>query len=124
METLRAVLIHLVMPAFGFSIYLWLCRKMHKSAIQKPPYIPLFILFIAYGGWLLILLTSIFWYWSGMASLGAIGLLTVSPIVMLIMAIYLFEQRKISTYHNISFVLSILYVVLVALIFISLFSRS
>jgi hypothetical protein len=110
MEVLRAILIHLAAPSIGLCVYLWLCRKMRDSAIERPPYVPLFILFGAYGGWLLILLTLGFWKWSGMASFGAIALSTITPVAMLVMAIYLFPLRKISAYHEASFIASVFYI--------------
>jgi hypothetical protein len=107
---LAPILIYLVVPAIGVCVYLWLYRQMQNSAIQQPPYIALFILFCAYGGWVLSLLTMKFWEWSGLASLLGIGLVTITPIIMLVQAALLFEERNMSKYHYVSFAASIAYI--------------
>ena len=43
---------------------------MKDNNIESPPFVPLFLLFVTYGGWLIVLLTKLFWVWSGMATLG------------------------------------------------------
>ena len=103
------ILIYLVVPALGLCIYIWLCRQMRISETE-PPYLPLFILFNAYGGWLIFLLTVAFWELSGIIYLLVILLVTIVPIVMLIMIIYLFSERGKSIYHYSSFVASIAYI--------------
>lgn len=87
---------------------------MRKSGVKEPPFVPLFILFGAYGGWLLIFLTFRFWYWSGMASLGFFGLILVAPVVAFGLSVYLFQQRKLSKYHYGSFLASVGYVCYIA----------
>jgi hypothetical protein len=113
-EFFRAISVHLAVPAAGLFLYLWLCNRMRKFDIEKPPFIPLFILFGAYGGWLMIFLTFWFSYWSGMASLGFFGLILVAPIVMLIQSVYLFLQRNLSKYHYGSFLASVGYICFIA----------
>ena len=110
MEVLRAILIHLVVPAAGIFLYWQLCLKMKRDNVENPPFVALFILFGIYGGWLIIFLTLQFWYWAGMASLGGLGLLSVAPIVTLGMSIYLFTNRKLSNYHYASYLASLAYV--------------
>ena len=86
-EIIRAVLIHLVTPAFGLACYIWLCTRMHRRGIPEPPYITYVFLFSVLGGWLMILLTALFWYWSGMASIGALFLAFISPFVASVFAL-------------------------------------
>ena len=118
MEVLRAVLIHLVVPTAGVFLYWQLCLKMKRDNVKSPPFATLFILFSAYGGWLMIFLTLQFWYWSGMALLGAIGLLSVTPVVMFGISIYLFQRRNLSNYHYVSYVASLAYICFVAVLII------
>jgi len=91
---------------------------MQASGVRQPPYVSLFVLFAAYGGWLMIFLTLRFWYWSGMALLGLMGLVFVAPAVIFAMSIYLFPKRKVSGYHYGAFVASVGYVCFVAALLI------
>ena len=87
-ELITAVVIHFIIPVLGIVLYVVLLNKMKKANIQNPPIIALFIEFFIYGGLLLIILTSLFWYWSAMASLGFIFVLFVAPFIMLGLTIY------------------------------------
>ena len=104
-----AILFHVAIPAAGLMLYRQLCERMERSQIENPPTIPLFILFCAYGGWIIVFLTMFFWYWSGMAAIGLFGLLFVAPLVMIGLSYYLFPLRKLSKYHKFSFLLSVGY---------------
>ena len=110
MEIVKALLIHLVVPAVGLQWFLWLRDDMRAEQVENPPIIPFFIIFATYGGLLLVILTTLFWYWSGMASLGLAYLLFLAPVVMLILAWRLYPQRKLSRFHKAAFVASICYV--------------
>jgi len=55
---------------------------MKKDNIQNKPEVELFMIFATYGGLLLVILTELFWKWSGMASLGTFYLILGAPIVM------------------------------------------
>jgi hypothetical protein len=112
-EISRAVLIHLVTPALGLACYIWLCARMHKRSIPEPPYITYFFLFFVLGGWLMILLTGLFWYWSGMASIGALFLAFVSPFVASVFAFVLAGVRSDSAFHRWAFRISLSYAVAV-----------
>src|SRR5690554_8111796 len=78
-ELITAVMIHLVNPVLGIVFYVFLVNKMKKANIKNPPNAALFLEFFIYGGLLLIILTSLFWYWSAMASLGFIFVLFIAP---------------------------------------------
>ena len=82
MEIVKALLIHLVVPLVGLWMFMRLRDNMREAGIDNPPSVPLFIIFAAYGGWLMIVLTLLFWYWSGMAMVGTLGLLFLAPIVI------------------------------------------
>jgi hypothetical protein len=109
MEFVRGVLVHLVVPLAGLLTFLWLRNKMREAQIERPPVIPLFIIFATYGGWLMIALTLLFWYWSGMALLGSMYLIFIAPLVMAALAIMMCRQRRLSRYHFGLFVASGIY---------------
>jgi hypothetical protein len=108
-EIIRAVLIHLVTPAIGLVCYIWLCARMRSQHIPDPPYITYFFLFVTLGGWLMILLTALFWFWSGMASIGALFLAFISPIIASVFAFALAGVRSDSVFHRWAFRISLLY---------------
>lgn len=112
MEMVKFLLIHIMVPAAGLQIFVWLRNGMRAAEIEHPPVIPLFIIFATYGGWLMIVLTLLFWYWSGMALLGAMYLMFLAPFVMLILAAWLYPQRKLSRYHFGSFLASAGYIII------------
>jgi hypothetical protein len=103
-------------PLAGVAVYLWLCTRMTWAGVRSPPYLPLFILFFNYGGLMMVLLTVLFWEWSGMASIGFFYLVLVAPITMLGVAIAVYYRRSLSWYHRVAFVLSIIYCCLTALL--------
>lgn len=70
-EIAKFLIIHIVVPILGVVMYFWLLRRMYKQGLKDPPVAGLFIIFLNYGALLVQMLTSLFWYWSGMASLGA-----------------------------------------------------
>ena len=61
----------------------------------------------------MILLTGFFWYWSGMASIGALFLAFVSPFVASIFAFVLAGVRSDSAFHRWAFRISLFYAVAV-----------
>jgi hypothetical protein len=105
-----------MVPAAGLQVFVWLKNDMHDAEIERPPIIPLFIIFATYGGWLMIALTLLFWYWSGMALLGGMYLIFVAPIVMTVLAIILYRQRNLSRYHFGSLIASGIYPCLLGLL--------
>jgi hypothetical protein len=111
-EIACATLIHLVIPASGLGLYWWLRGRMIKAGIPKPPIVPFFILFATYGGWLIVGLTFLLWYWSGIATLGLAYLIFIAPIVMLALTILLYGRRNLSPFHFGAFSASAVYILL------------
>jgi fatty acid desaturase len=111
-EIIVAVIIHLIIPTIGIFLFLKLIAKMKSDNIIHPPILEFFIIFATYGGLLLVMLTSIFWKWSGLASLGTFYLILGAPILLGFIAFQQFKKRKISKYHNWAFQTSILYYVI------------
>lgn len=104
-----ALTIHLLIPLLGLLIYIQLIKRIKKSNIINPPIIDLFLIFAIYGGLLIIMLTSLFWVWSGLASIGTIFLIIIAPIVMLTIIIRNYNQRTISVYHRGTFISAVLF---------------
>jgi hypothetical protein len=118
MEIVRAILVNLAVPLAGFQVYIWVRNKMLDEDVEHPPVVPLFIIFATYGGWLLIFLTLLFWYWSGMALLGLMYLVFLAPIVMIVLAVMLYRQRELSNYHFGLFIASGIYPCLIGALFV------
>jgi hypothetical protein len=74
---------------------------------------------MTYGGLLLVILTSIFWYWSGMASLGCLFLVAPAPILMLIIAYKNYKLRSISLYHRLVYMFGMVYPFVIGLCLLS-----
>jgi hypothetical protein len=98
-EVFRAVGIHLVTPALGVAVYVWFCLRMRRT-VSEPPYFTYFFLFATIGSWLLVVLTALFWSWSGMASLGVFFLLFGSPFIALAFAFFMYPERSDSAFHR------------------------
>ena len=102
-----AVLGLLVCPAG----YIALCVRMHKSGIQRPPYIPFFFVFGTVGGWMLALALSP----SGLTAMSLIFLVTLTPLALVASSIYLVFQSERSSYHRFALWSGFTYPVLLAL---------
>jgi hypothetical protein len=109
MELVRAILVNFAVPLAGLKVFLSPRGRMLERQIERPPIVPLFIIFATYGGLLMVVLTVLFWRWSGMASLGVFYLVLAAPIAMTVLAVMLFRQRRLSPYHFGSFIASGIY---------------
>jgi hypothetical protein len=108
-KLITAVAIHLLVPFVGVVAFLLLCRRMSRAHIPSPPYFSWFVLFGTFGGWLLVVLTALFWEWSGMASIGVLGLALVAPFVTAALALSLRTRRALSQFHQGAFAASVGY---------------
>lgn len=88
---------------------------------MNPPVAEIFLLFFTYGGLLMVAYTTLFWEWSGAASLGVFYLLLGAPIVTLVIALRQFKKRSISKYHKWSYYLALLYLGITPLFFAALY---
>lgn len=104
------ILIYLLVPLAGIVIFLLLRWTMLRSGVVRPPVAAFFTLFGAYGGWLVVVLTGVFWEWSGAASLGVASLVLVAPLVMAWQARTILRERRLSGYDRVAIVLMALYV--------------
>jgi hypothetical protein len=111
-EIIIALTIHLIIPLIGLLYFLRLRKQMKRENIQNAPTTELFIIFATYGGLLLIVLTTLFWQWSGMASLGTFYIILGAPIAMSIIAYKYRHLKTISKYHNWIYLSGLLYFVI------------
>ena len=81
---------------------------MLRTHIQSPLFFYYFILFATYGGWLMVLLTALFWEWSG-ASLGVFYLVLVAPFVTAGVTFSLRGSYALSVFHRVAYIASMAY---------------
>ncbi len=117
-ELLSAIMIHLVIPIIGLLYFIKIIIRMNREKIDNPPILALFMLFGTYGGLLLIILTSIFWKLSGLASLMTLYLIVGAPIIMYIIAHTQHSNTAISKYHYWTYKLSISYFLIAMLLLV------
>lgn len=98
-QILIALFIHVLTPLAGIACFILVARRASREGASRLFQAELFFLFTVYGGWLLVVLTSLFWEWSGMASLGALFLLFIAPFVLLPIAFHLWKSRNASFVH-------------------------
>jgi len=120
-QIISALTIHLILPLTGLLWFLRLKKQMKTENIPNAPTTELFIIFSTYGGLLLVALTTLFWLWSGMASLGTFYLVLVAPIIMGIIAYRHRKTRTISKYHNWTYLSGLFYFAIAPVTFIVLF---
>jgi len=125
-EIIIALTIHLILPLAELLYFYKIKRQIQRENIVNAPTFELFIIFATYGGLLFVTLTTFFWQWSGLASLGIFYLILAAPIVMAIIAI---RQRRIklnSKYHNWTFKSALFYFIIapVTLTILFLFSKN
>ncbi len=120
-ETLIAIIIHVIVPLMGLGLFLTLINKMIKERVTNPPTIELLIIFGTYGGLLMVSLTTFFWKWSGLASLGTFYLVIGAPFVMGLICYRNYRLRLESKYRNWTFKLGLFYYVIAPLTFAVLF---
>lgn len=111
-----ALIIYLVLPLVGLLYFIKTNRTMHEDGVVNGPSMEMFIIFATYGGLLLVSLTTIFWKWSGLASLGFFYLILAAPILMTIISVRHRKTRKTSKYHRFVFLSSLLYFAVTPLI--------
>lgn len=119
----NGICINLIAFLLGVSYYSYLVIQMRRKLIEQKPILSLLIVFATYGCALLLLLSTFFWQWSGMSSIGAFYLIFIAPIIMLFVLIGIIKKRKLSIYHQLTFLLSFIYllVVILSAIYIRIF---
>lgn len=113
-HTLTPTVLHILIPTLGLFGFMLLVQHIRSQNIPEPPLIPLFTLFVLFGGLLQVIFTELFWKWSGMASIGLTFLVTAGPVLALVL---FFRGRKIShrsKYHRSIPLLSLAYLFAIA----------
>jgi hypothetical protein len=116
---LAGIAVNVLVPILGIIVFRFLCRRMWQAKIPSPPFISYFILFGAFGGWLVVILTDWFWVWSGMASIGVFFLVLIVPFITAGVALSLYGRRSLSKFHLNAFVASIGYTALMLALLIA-----
>lgn len=118
MDLFIVIFIYLIVPFLGLMAYILLVRKMLNEHFPNPPYLSYFFCFFLYGGILQILLTGLFWRWSGLASLGAGFLVFLGPIIMGLIISNTRKKRKLTIYHNYAFKLARNYIIVITIVIV------
>ena len=108
-KVIAGIGVNILVPLLGVVVFVLLCRRIRQAQIQSPPFFYYFILFATYGGWLMVLLTALFWEWSGMASLGVLYLVLIAPFVTAGIAYSLHSSYSLSVFHRVAYIASIVY---------------
>ncbi|HMI01681.1 MAG TPA: hypothetical protein VK541_04320 [Pedobacter sp.] len=111
-EIIIVLFIHVLVPLAGLAIYLRLLAKLRKQNLVSTLGIYFLIIFITYGGLLMVVLTGFFWRWSGMASLGMFYLMLPAPVLMAVTAYNNNKLKSVSKYHFLAFRAGLLYFVI------------
>jgi hypothetical protein len=90
---------------------------MRRQDVERWLALAYFVIFFVYGGLLMVALTSLFWEWSGMASIGTFFLITIAPFIMLVLAMVLWPSRTKNKFHRYAFSLSAIYALIVGIAF-------
>jgi hypothetical protein len=65
-DILIITIIHVIIPLIGLMYFFSITRKMKTEKILNPPTIPLFVLFVSYGGLLVVtfnnIILALVWY--------------------------------------------------------------
>lgn len=116
-DIIIAVTVHFIVPLAGLLAYLGLVRRIKKEQVNDAPIRDLFLIFATYGGLLLVVLTSLLWKWSAMASLGTFYLLLGGPFIMGYIAYKNRNRITESKYHMWTYKSGLLYIPILALAF-------
>ena len=124
-EIVTAVLIHIVVPFAGLAWYVILCQRLRRQGASPGFLQQLFLIFFCWGGLLLLVLTALFWQWSGMATLGAGFLYLIAPFLLAAIAFSLRSVESPSVAQRIAFRACLSYYLALILLYASalLFSR-
>ncbi len=120
MEILIPIVIYVLLPIIGIIFFIYTNNKLKSNKQRELFTFKLFILFGCFGGLLLLLLTTLFWKWSGMASIGSILLFTIAPIFMFGIG-YDSYKKKDDVSEKILFQSSFLYMIMLMLIIVAVF---
>jgi hypothetical protein len=90
------LLIYVLVPVIGLVAFVWASRRVPVSELTSV--VPMFSAAFCCGGLLLVVLTSFFWQWSGMASIGMFFLMLVGTPTMILQALWLTSRKDRGAY--------------------------
>lgn len=127
MTAFAILFIHFTFPVLGIILYFMLLKRMKREGVEHRPVWSLFILFATYGAILTIVLTAVFWRWSGILSLLIIYLILFAPLIIGLIAYRNYNRRMLSVYHKYTFIAAVAYypaifVLLITVLVIALLS--
>ncbi len=114
------IFIYLLLPIVGIIRYYKLAAKMETEGVEQPPLLPYFLIFLCYIALIMVELTALFWAYTGLLFLVMLFATFAAPIIMLFTAIYMFmpSRRTLSAYHTWAFILSLLYPIIIGVIYL------
>ncbi len=118
------ILIYLALPFSGLILFALLVLKMYNEKISNKPIAELFVVFLSYGGIIVFMLTTLFWYWSVLALIGLLYLAFIAPILHVIICIYLRKEIKSSLFHKRIYQSLLLYFIFTPLILYVLYFQN
>jgi hypothetical protein len=116
--------IYLLVPALGVAFYIYLRQYVISEVTDRVTLLKLKILFMTYGGLLLLVLTTLFWQWSGMASLGTAYLVLGAPVLMSYFALSMSRKPQLSRCERWIFNASLSYLAVMLITVIGLYAVS
>ena len=123
-EMLLPILIYLALPFSGLFLFALLVLRMYNKRISNKPISELFVVFLSYGGLLVFMLTTLFWYWSVLALIGLLYLVFIAPILHVIICIYFRKEIKSSLFHKRIYQSLLFYFIIAPLIFCALYLKN
>jgi hypothetical protein len=99
-ESIKAIVILIVVPVLGFAGYLWLAATMLWRKTPYAPYGSYFIIFGGYGALLVMALAVVLQLWPPALTLLLIGVLTVGLFFMAMVAYINHKDARLSGYHR------------------------
>ena len=119
---LASILIYGLALLLAIALYTILLYKMQKKVIAYPPKVSLLLVFIHYLAWIIIILQTCFLQGTVITEVVFAYLVFISPFIMLVVSYLEYKSRKLSLYHQTTFVLSLVYSVLPITLFLLLFT--
>lgn len=113
-------IIYVLLPIAAFLFYWILINKMKSANISSLPYISLCLAFVHIIAWIILILN---WSYSKNPSFSDklfFYLVFISPFSMLIVSYFKYKSRRLSIYHKLTFILSLICFVVPAALFILL----
>lgn len=102
METLIPISIYILVPILGLVLFLYTNKNLKPEEKKELYTLKLLIVFGCLGGLVLLLLTALFWKWSGLASIGSVFLILAAPILMALIAYDSLKRERAKPKSNYS----------------------